>query len=110
MKLMTEWKAFAAYAVDFLGVPAKAMPLYDGANKWKRKAEKIQDFIVKVGNFGHNMDGSYFKKYPFVMRKTISMWRRISALFKHCGIFPLQTVRYFPHVIYAGLWSAVRGE
>lgn len=110
MGLMTEWRAFASYAVEYLGMPAEAMPLYDSANKWKRKAAKIHTFIIEVGNFGHNMDGSYYRKYPFVIRKAISMWRRLSALFNHFGIFPQQSLRYLPYVIYSGLWSAVRGE
>ena len=38
MGLMTEWKAFAAYAVDYLGMPSEAMPLYDGACEWKLRS------------------------------------------------------------------------
>ena len=110
MGLITEWRAFAVYAVGILGMPVEAMPLYDNSSKWKRKAEKIQNFIVESGNFGHNEDGSYFTKYPFLVRKTISMWRRVLALFRHFKIFPMQTLRYFPHVIYTGLWSATKGE
>ena len=82
MGLATEWRAFAAYAVDFLGMPVESMPLYDDSAKWKSKAEKIQSFIVKSGNFGHNEDGSYFSKYPFLVRKSISMFRRVGALCK----------------------------
>ena len=32
MGLMQEWKAFASYAVDFLGMPVEAMPLYDDSS------------------------------------------------------------------------------
>lgn len=108
--LMQEWKAFASYAIDFLGMPIEAMPLYDDSSKWKRKAEKIQNFIVKSGNFGHNEDGSYFTKYPFLVRKTISMFRRVGALLQHARIFPMRTIIYLPHVISTGLWSAAKGE
>lgn len=110
MGLITEWSAFAAYAVDFLGMPVEAMPLYDDSSKWKRKAEKIQTFIVKSGNFGHNEDGSYFTKYPFIVRKTISMYKRVGALLQHAQIFPMRTLIYLPHVISTGLWSATKGE
>lgn len=110
MGLMQEWKAFASYAVDFLGMPVEAMPLYDDSSKWKRKAEKIQTFIVKSGNFGHNEDGSYFTKYPFIVRKTISMYKRVGALLQHAQIFPMRTLIYLPHVISTGLWSAAKGE
>ena len=110
MGLMSEWKAFASYAVHFLGMPEDAIPLYDGSSKCKRKAGKIQNFIVKSGNFGHNEDDSYFTKYPFVVRKTISMYKRVGALLQHAHIFPMRTIIYLPHVLKTGLWSAARGE
>jgi len=110
MGLMSEWKAFAAYAVEYLGMPKEAMPLYSTDRKWIRKSEKIHDFIVKVGNFGHNEDGSYFTKYPFLIRKTISMFRRVGVLFHHSRIFPMSTIKFMPHVLFIGLWSAAKGE
>ena len=114
MGLMSEWKAFAAYAVEYLGMPVEAMPLIndnDNANeKLKRKAERICEFVMKVGNFGQNRDKSYFSKYPFLIRKTISMGRRVGDLFRHARIFPKNTLRFLPTTLFAGLWSAVRGE
>lgn len=110
MGLVSEWKAFAAYAVEYLGMPADALPLYDGANKWKNKAKKIQVFIVKVGNFGHNEDKSYFSKYPFLVRKTISLWRRTGVMLRHARIFPWSSIKFMPHVLFTGFWSAAKGE
>ena len=43
--LMAEWKAFAALAVEYLGMPEVAMPLYD--IKGKKKAEQILNHILK---------------------------------------------------------------
>lgn len=43
--LMAEWKAFAALAVEYLGMPIESMPLYDV--KYKKKAEKILKHILK---------------------------------------------------------------
>ena len=34
MGLMSEWKAFAAVAVDWLGMPVEAIPLYSSNRKW----------------------------------------------------------------------------
>ena len=110
MGLMTEWKAFAAYAVDYLGMPVEAMPLYSDAKQWSRKAVFIQKFVIEVGNFGHNRDRSYFRKYPFLIRKTISMGRRVGDLFRHARIFPKNTLRFLPTTLFDGLWSAMRGE
>lgn len=44
--LMDEWKTFATVAVDWLGMPIDAMPLYDADRKWGKKAEKMVNFIV----------------------------------------------------------------
>lgn len=43
--LMSEWKAFAALAVEYLGMPVEAMPLYDVRSK--KKAEQILKHILK---------------------------------------------------------------
>ena len=108
--LTTEWKAFAAFAVDYLGMPKETMPLYAPDAKWKKKAEKIYSFIMEVGNFGHNRDRSYFEKYPYVVRKVFSMWCRCEDLIRHARMFPLDSLRFFPSIIFHGLKSAARGE
>ena len=110
LNLMPEWKAFAAYAVEYLGMPQMAMPLYVDAKKWNKKANKIQAFLIEVGNFGHNIDGSYYSNYPYLIRKTYSMFRRVGALGRHACIFPFQVVRYLPHVVFMGLKTAIKGE
>lgn len=110
MKLVSEWNAFGAFAVYYLGMPNDAMPLYSPNNKWKRKANRICSFIMEVGNFGHNRDTSYYGKYPFVVRKFISMGWRIGDLFRHARIFPLDSLRFFPKIMYDGIRSAVKGE
>ena len=46
MGLMSEWKAFGVFAVEYLGMPADTMPFYDGSRKWKKKAERINKFIL----------------------------------------------------------------
>lgn len=110
MGLMTEWKAFESFAVDYLGMPAEAMPLYSTDAKWKRKADKICGFILEVGNFGHNRDNSYYGKYPFLIRKTYSFGRRCYDLLRHAKIFPWDSIKFFPSILFNGVKSAVRGE
>ena len=110
MKLMTEWKAFAAYAVNYLGMPPGTMPLYDASGRWTRRAKHINSFIIEVGNFGHNRDFGYFKKYPYMIRKAISLGYRIGDLFRHARVFPLDSLRFFPSILFNGLRSAARGE
>ena len=110
MGLMSEWKAFSAFVVDYLGMPTEAMPLYSTDAKWKRKGEKICGFILEVGNFGHNRDSSYYKKYPYIIRKIYSFGRRLGDLTRHARIFPIDSIRFFPNIVYNGLRSAVKGE
>lgn len=110
MKLMSEWKAFASFAVDYLGMKPEYLPLYSDKEKWKRKADLICDYIMKVGNFGHNRDMSYFSKYPYIIRKTISLWRRSYYLLCQCHIFPYDSFRFIPSFLFNGVRSAMRGE
>ena len=110
MGLVTEWRAFAAFAVDYLGMPSEAMPMYSPNEKWNLKADKLCAFIMEVGNFGHNRDMSYFEKYPYLIRKVCSMGRRFGDVIKHVRIFPLDSLRFFPNIMYNGIRSAVRGE
>lgn len=110
MRLVAEWKAFGAYAVEYLGMPVEAMPMYESSARWVRKAHLINDFIMRVGNMGHNRDMSHFSKKPYLVRKFISMGRRIGDLIYHARIFPLNLMRFFPGTMWNGVRSAVRGE
>ena len=110
MKLMSEWKAFASFAVEYLGMQPDYLPLYSNEKKWKKKADLICDYIMKVGNFGHNRDMSYFSKYPYIIRKTISLWRRSYYLLCQCHIFPYDSFRFIPSFLFNGVRSAMRGE
>ena len=110
MGLMSEWKAFGAFAVDYLGMPSEAMPFYSDSWMWKRKADKICTFILEVGNFGHNRDSSYFNKYPYVVRKVRSLGRRCGDLIRHARIFPMDSFRFLLHIFKNGIQAALRGE
>lgn len=109
MGLLTEWKAFGAFAVDYLGMPSEAMPLYTSDKKGSRNANKICAFVLKVGNFGHNRENSYYAKYPFIIRKIYSFGRRCGDLIRHARIFPLDSLRFFPYMIMNGIKAALNG-
>ena len=110
MGVMSEWRAFGAFAVEYLGMPVAAMPLYSTEAKWKRKAERICAFVLEVGNFGHNRDLSYISKRPYLVRKVISMGWRIADACRHVRIFPLDSVRFLPRIVVNGVRGAMRGE
>ena len=125
MGLMSEWKAFGAFAVEYLGMPIEAMPLFlkfrdesvecrdrlkvQELKKYKKKAERILDFVMMAGNFGHNRDMSYYSKYPYLIRKFFSMRMRIIDLIRHSRIFPLDSLKFFPRIISNGISSAMKG-
>lgn len=109
MGLMTEWKAFAAYVVDYLGMPEEAMPLYSPDGRWKKKAERINCFVIKVGNFGHKYRRNYEGK-SYLVRKFISFMGRLSDMLRHFATFPKDSIVFLGGVVRSGLYAAVRGE
>lgn len=110
MGLITEWKAFASFVVNTLGMPVAAIPFYDSNIKWQKKASRIEAFLLEVGNMGHNRDTSYYGKYPYVIKKTMSMFRRIGDLIRHARVFPLDSIRFFFGIMYSGLQSVSHGD
>ena len=110
MSLMTEWKAFGFFAVENLGMPIEVMPFYSSKVKWSRKARRIQDFIMEVGNFGHNRDISYYDSKPYIKRKTISFGRKCGDFCKQVIIFPLDSFCFYSKMMYNSLRSVARGK
>lgn len=100
MGLITEWKAFSAYAVDYLGMPADALPLYNANTVWSRKAYRINHYILSVGNMGHNRDSSVYEKYPYLISKTISFWRILGTFCGTMIAFPVDaTIAFFRRLL-----------
>ena len=83
--LMSEWKAFAALAVEYLGMPVKAMPLYSSDKKWKKKSKKIVAFILKGGE-----------------------WQKFNDTIAVGKIFPLSTVRFLPGILLSVNWLKIK--
>lgn len=88
--LMTEWKAFAALAVDYLGMPIDAVPLLDVRclkedGRWKKKAEQVLKHILKGGPYSK-------------VRDTWAIAR----------IFPWNTCKFLPAIFFHLNWLKVR--
>lgn len=109
MGLMSEWKVFAAFAVDSLGMPVDTMPLYDDNPRWKRKAEKIRSFVMQVGNFGHNSRRNYTGQ-SYLLRKINSFWGRLSDMLRHLSVFPKDSIVFFGGVIRSGFHAFLNRE
>ena len=108
MGVMSEWRAFSAFAVDYLGMPIDSMPLYSSDKRWSRKADWICSYIMAVGNFGHNRDMSYKSQSPFFKRMMISLKYRTSDFAKQVMVFPLDAVRAYWYIWGTGLKVVVK--
>lgn len=100
MGLMSEWKAFGAFAVEYLGMPVEAMPFYDVRGKmeegrWRKKAERIMESVLESGNFGHNRQ--------MAKGKIRSAWFKAKDFARHTRIFPLDSVKFFFHFLMNGI-------
>ena len=113
MGLMSEWKAFAAFAVKWLGMPVEAMPLFEDNDTHNvnldKKADKICKFVLEVGNFGHKQRRDY-SGMSYLKRKFVSVWGRLSDMLRHFQLFPKDSIVFFGGVLRSGLHAAVRGE
>lgn len=109
MRLMSEWKAFSAFAVDSLGIPLNGMILYDDNKKWKHKALRIKEYVIKSGNFGHR-DLKYVNEYSFILRKLRSLFNMVGEMFTHIRVFPFDSVRFFLYSFCVRLKALIRGE
>lgn len=113
MGLMSEWKAFAAFAIEYLGMPKEAMPLYDvrcqkDDVRWKKKAERIMEFVLESGNFGHNREREVSKSY--MGGKLASTFHKLKDFGHHMRIFPIDSVKFFCYFAIDGIGGAMRGE
>lgn len=109
MGLMTEWKAFGTMAVEYLGMPVEAMPLYSNEAHWKRKGRRIMEMILDTGTFGHNRDMSYKENDAFVVRLAKSFKRRNKDAFRQFMIFPLDAIRMWRKMFVMGMKVAFKG-
>ena len=98
------------FAVEYLGMPIEAVPLLNANDNLKKKADKICEFILEVGNFGHNRDNSYFQKHSYFVQNSISACKRVKDSCRHATIFPVNSVRFFFGIMYNGIVSTLRGE
>ena len=112
--LRSEWCAFAAFAVEYLGMPKEAMPMFDSSSKFqdsgfKEKAERILKYVMEVGNMGHNRDDGSDGRRTFIARKVASFSRRVADFCNHALIFPMDSLRFFPSIVFNGIRLAAKG-
>ena len=95
MGLLSEWKAFAAFAVEHLGMPAEAMPLYEKRRRHSRQGARLCRLVLETGNLGHNKDQSYRAKYPKRVANVVTFFRRLGEFARIATIFPVDAPKFF---------------
>ena len=109
MGALSEWRAMATLAVDYLGMPVDAMPLYSSAHRWSRKASRILRLVFMTGNMGHNQDLSYLRTSSYWGRKFRSFWRHICETWRFMVIFPWDSLRVLGRKIVRGITGIAHG-
>lgn len=111
MRFMTEWKTFAALAVEVLGMPADAMPFYEQSERVSKKAQLILDCILEVGSFGKNREGKLRMSQPvFLKRKWMAFKFKLEDFFFHFKVFPFDSTRVLLMDLKYGILSTIKHE
>jgi hypothetical protein len=105
MGVLSEWKAFSAFAVEYLGMPEDTMPLY--SSKYKVQGSKILRVVLEAGNFGHNKDNTYRSQYKRIRSHLITFVRRTGEFFRLASIFPVDAPKFFIHYMLRRLKKVV---
>lgn len=105
MGVMTEWKVFACIAIDSLGMPKEAMPFYD--TRYENKAKRLLEYMVEVGNFGHNKDDSYLRTYSGLKRKVITFWKQAVDSIRLSRVFPVDAPRFLGRFFVTGVQEII---
>lgn len=105
--IMSEWKAFATLAVNTLGMPSEAIPLYDSNKIWKKKANKILTIVLKAGNFGHNERLSD-DHHSYLAKKILSFRQHTRGGIRRFGIFPMDSIRVWLRMFVGGITAVIK--
>lgn len=97
MRLMSEWEVFATLAVEHLGCPVEAMPLYRDSKAIHRRSERALRLILEA-----KTDDEYKKNAPVLKRKLITIWRTMKDTLTFVRIFPIDAFRFLGYFFVVG--------
>lgn len=78
------------------------MPFYFSSALIRWKARGFWRLCWRRGDFGHNWDVIYQKKYPYVIKKAISLWRHTWDVLRQLLVFPMDALRAWGVMIKEG--------
>ena len=105
MGVVSEWKVFVTLMVKHLGLPTVLTPLYESG--YEKKAEMAMNYILEVGNFGHNRDSSYLKEKSSIKRKSNILLHQMKDSMKLAQIFPTDAWRFFLRTLKDGVKNII---
>lgn len=108
MELLSEWKTFAGFLVDYLGLPAEEAPLYDA--KYSSRTGKLWRYIERVGNFGKNRKRRDRSGDPYLIRKIESLFVYSQDFLHHVSIFPIDSLKFFWYYFRQGTLKVLHGN
>lgn len=104
--IMSEWRVFASFAVDYLGISKSVMPFCQDTLINKMRAEIILSFVLKDGNFGHKRDMSYRHESSSIKRKLLTFYHLTIDGLRNFNVFPVNSVRVWWSMMKLGLrWT-----
>ena len=79
------------------------------SDKTLKKAVRLHEFIFSEGNFGTYTKGNgyYFDK-PYIVRKTISLYRHNRRYMQRFAIAPGQTVSHYMNTLNSGFRAVLK--
>lgn len=97
--LMSEWKAFYNLASRYLGMPDLDGSLMACDSQFDKKADRIMEFVMETGNFGHNRHNAE--------GKLRSLWHKTKDFARHAQVFPLDSIKFYFHFVGDGIKVAM---
>lgn len=110
MGIMTEWKSFAALAVNSLGIPEETMPFYSSSKRWSKKGDQIIRDILKTGNFGNNAGRKDLTEYNHLERKMLSFIEHTKDGLRHFTVFPVDSFFVWGNMVRNGFAAIIKDK
>ena len=108
--LTSEWKSFAAFAVEYLGMPVEAMPFYSSGKRWSKNASRIKDIIISTGDFGKNLHNCHKSGRGVFFNKISSFKKYWDEFVSRFLIFPKDAILVWSWVLKVGTSTLLKRE
>ncbi len=102
MDIVSEWRTFASFAVNYLGMPSDVIPLYDTESRWDRKSKRLLLLIMESGNFGHNRNLNFLSNCPLLLRKFLSFTINTYDSIRIAVVFPKHSLQVWGGMVRRG--------